>query len=269
MGLDLNNDGSVDQLNAGPIGVDVNNDGVVDVVITPDQLREMILERGVPVDRGASPTLTVPQTTLPPRRSLQAQAQPTRIAAVPTFSAVPTSVASSVLVPPSPTPPLYKAVPVQTFVPPSMPMPLSSMLPGSYSLTTQMAQPVVPPPPPPAAQVAAYNTRYVGSVLGSFPSLQQVEAAPVPIATFSGRVALPRQQVAAAAPVQQPIPVAYAPAPAKAPQPAVQPVMMGQPVVLTRKVDYHEPGSEFPYHDPLSTDCHFISRNLAATSEIW
>lgn len=46
MGLDLDNDGRVDKLNSGPIGVDLDNDGVVDVIITPEQLREMILERG-------------------------------------------------------------------------------------------------------------------------------------------------------------------------------------------------------------------------------
>lgn len=44
MGLDLDNSGHINQLMTGPLGIDVNGDGNVDVVITPEMLREFILE---------------------------------------------------------------------------------------------------------------------------------------------------------------------------------------------------------------------------------
>mmetsp|Transcript_93277 Transcript_93277/g.200195 ORF Transcript_93277/g.200195 Transcript_93277/m.200195 type:complete len:385 (-) Transcript_93277:98-1252(-) len=54
MGLDLNNDGRINQVMSGPLGVDIDNDGTVDVVITPEQLRTMVVEQRLA--QGASGT---------------------------------------------------------------------------------------------------------------------------------------------------------------------------------------------------------------------
>lgn len=68
MGLDINNDGKVNQVMTGPLGVDVDNDGSVDVVITPEKLMAWALKRGTvvtPAGNRAKPQVPVPEMPVP------------------------------------------------------------------------------------------------------------------------------------------------------------------------------------------------------------
>merc|ERR1719401_1187317 len=73
MGLDLDNSGRIDQLMQGPLGVDVNNDGIIDVVITPEQLRQFIMEEAQAQRRPppSQPAMGPPRPQTPPSPPLQ------------------------------------------------------------------------------------------------------------------------------------------------------------------------------------------------------
>lgn len=68
MGLDLDNDGTIDQQMMGPLGVDVDNDGTVDVVVTPEKLLAWALKKGIPLQK--KQPVPVPVTPAPTARAV-------------------------------------------------------------------------------------------------------------------------------------------------------------------------------------------------------
>jgi len=175
MGLDLDNSGHVDQLMTGPLGIDVDNDGVVDLYITPEQIRELIMqeaaERQPPVPQEpAQPVPTQPMPTSPPSQPKAATAPATVPAVAPmklppiiTVAPAVRMKAEDLVIPPSvPMEPAGPApAPANVVVPPApvapQPPPQPQPVPVPMPVPTQpapQAQPMVapqqPPAPPPA-----------------------------------------------------------------------------------------------------------------------
>lgn len=284
MGLDLDNDGRVDQLNMGPIGVDVDNDGTVDVVITPEQLRAMVLEHGLA--RGAAvgpaqPLQTVARTRVPLAGSLQT---PPGVHGPPVAQTaayeVPRPVPSAPLVPPAPAAVLQQpvlravaphSVPFTTVAAPAPTAPTLQPL-GSYPVQ-QLVAPVLGSPM--IQPLGSYSVQQPATPVPTGPMVQVVER-PVYIEKVVERekpvyidriveVEKPGKNEVRKEIVETPVFVdRIVEKPVYIESERTPPV--GQVKVHTIPVDY-KPDYSFPYHNPLSTGCDFISLYLPATSE--
>jgi len=240
MGLDLNNDGRINQLMTGPLGVDVNNDGQVDLVITPEQLRALIRQHGIPVTQGAGNVADY--RPLAPIRVY-------RVTAINGTQAIPSSIAS---LPPASEPrvtSLFASRGLSRLVP--------AVQPGVVPPILPIAEPRLPAVTASPVAIPATYTQVVQREVAQPVYVTTEVAPPVYVGVAQTAPSVSKEVI------EKPI---YIDRYIEKPVAVVTESYVRFPSTETQY--WPRANNDFPYHDPTpETGCDFVSRTLPATSE--